>query len=144
MQNVHHEVFSSHLANYEILLQSSVRWQIWGADRSFLHKNWFLNKCLVYGWQKMEKRDNKIFMLSPGRQYFTMQGQQLRRGTTSVKVRFCSTLWGKKKRVVHRQKARIRVQIRRVDLYLVYLTKHKFCVRPGFIPAGATGLNVTR
>ena len=26
---VHHEVFSSHLANYGILLQSGVRWQVW-------------------------------------------------------------------------------------------------------------------
>ena len=46
-QNVHHEVFSSHLANYEILLQSGARWQIWGAERSCLHKHWFLSKCLV-------------------------------------------------------------------------------------------------
>ena len=33
----------------------------------------------------MEKRDNEIFMQSPG-------GKQLRRETTSVKVRFGSTL----------------------------------------------------
>ena len=30
-QNVHYQVFSSHLANFEILLQSCARWQIWGA-----------------------------------------------------------------------------------------------------------------
>ena len=49
-QNIHHEVFSPHLANYEILLQSGARWQIWGAERSYLHKHWFpnLNKCLEF------------------------------------------------------------------------------------------------
>ena len=46
-QNIHHEVFSSHLANYKILLQSGARWQIWGAERSYLHKHLFLNKFLV-------------------------------------------------------------------------------------------------
>ena len=46
-QNVHHELFSSHLANYEILLQSGARWQIWGVDQTYLHKYWFFNKCLV-------------------------------------------------------------------------------------------------
>ena len=32
--NIHHEVFSSYLANCEILLQSGAGWQIWGAERS--------------------------------------------------------------------------------------------------------------
>ena len=40
----------------------------------------------------MEKRDNEIFMKSPGRRYLAKQGKQLRRKTTSVKVRFGSTL----------------------------------------------------
>ena len=42
--------------------------------------------------QNMEKMDNEIFMQPPGRQYLAMQGKQLRRETTNVKVRFCSTL----------------------------------------------------
>ena len=41
---VFNQVFSSHLANYEILLQSGARPQIWGAGWSYLHKHWFLNK----------------------------------------------------------------------------------------------------
>ena len=40
----------------------------------------------------MEKRDNEIFMQSPGRRYLAKLGKQLRRETTSVKVRFGSTL----------------------------------------------------
>ena len=40
----------------------------------------------------MEKRDNEIFMQSPGHRYLAMQGKQQCRETTSVKVRFCSTL----------------------------------------------------
>ena len=75
-----------------------------------------------------------------------MPGKQLRRETASVKVRFGSTLQGKKKRAVHRQKARIPIQVRigSVDLHFVQSIKHKFCVSPGFIPAGATGRHVTR
>ena len=70
-QKVHHEVFSSHLVNHRILLQSSARWQVWGAERSYLHKHWFLNKCLLQRRQNMEKRDSEIFIQSPGRQYIT-------------------------------------------------------------------------
>ena len=39
----------------------------------------------------MEKRDNEISMQSPGHRYLAMQGKQLRRATTSVKVRFGSS-----------------------------------------------------
>ena len=42
-----HNLSRSHLANCEILLNSCVRWQIWGAERSYLHIHWFLNNCLV-------------------------------------------------------------------------------------------------
>ena len=56
-QNVHNELFSSHLANYEIFLQSGA---------SYLHEHWFLNRCLDKGRQNMENRDNVIFMQSPG------------------------------------------------------------------------------
>ena len=41
-----------------------------------------------------------------------------------------------RKKGLHRQKARIHIQIRRVDLHLVYLSKHKVCV---LHDAGATG-----
>ena len=40
----------------------------------------------------MEKRENEIFMQSPGRRYLAITGKQLRRKTTSVKLRFCSML----------------------------------------------------
>ena len=40
----------------------------------------------------MEKRDNEIFMQSPGRRYLAMQGKQLRRETTSVNETISSTL----------------------------------------------------
>ena len=40
----------------------------------------------------MEKRNNEIFMQSPGRQYLVMQGKQLSRETTSVNERISSTL----------------------------------------------------
>ena len=42
----------------------------------------------------MEKRDNRdeIFMQSPGRRYLAIPGKLLHRETTSVKVRFGSTL----------------------------------------------------
>ena len=53
---------------------------------------------------------------SPGRRYLAMPGKQLRRETTSVKVRLgCQS----KKRAVHRQKARIHIRIRSVDLHFV-------------------------
>ena len=67
----------------------------------------------------MEKRDNEISMQSPGRQYFAMPGKQLRRETTSVKVKFDSTLLGKKTIAVHWQKARIHIRIGSVDLHFV-------------------------
>ena len=34
-QNIHNQVFWSHLANHQILLQSCARWQIWGAEQSY-------------------------------------------------------------------------------------------------------------
>ena len=36
-QNIYHQVFWSNLANDEILFQSCARWQIGGAERSYLH-----------------------------------------------------------------------------------------------------------
>ena len=39
----------------------------------------------------MEKRDNEIFMQSPGCRYLAMSGKQLRRETTSVEERISST-----------------------------------------------------
>ena len=62
----------------------------------------------------MEKRDNEIFMQSPGRRYLAMPGKQQRRETTSVNERICSTLLSKKKRGLHRQKARNHIQVRSV------------------------------
>ena len=52
----------------------------------------------------MEKRNHEIFMQSPGRRYLAMPGKLLRRKTTSINGRFSSTLWSKKKWVMHRQK----------------------------------------
>ena len=46
-QNIHHQESWFHLVNHEMLLQSCVRWQIWGAELSYLHKRLFLIKCLV-------------------------------------------------------------------------------------------------
>ena len=40
----------------------------------------------------MEKRDNEIFIQSPGRRYLAMPGKQLRRETTSVNETISSTL----------------------------------------------------
>ena len=40
----------------------------------------------------MEKRDNEIFMHSPGHQYLAMPGKLLRRETISVKEMFGSRL----------------------------------------------------
>ena len=62
----------------------------------------------------MEKRDFEFFRQSPNR-YLAMPGRQLRRATTSVNGRIGSTLKSMKKRVLHRQKARIHIQIRSVD-----------------------------
>ena len=39
----------------------------------------------------MEKRENRIFMQSHGRQYLAMLGKLLRRTTTSLKGRIVST-----------------------------------------------------
>ena len=73
--------------------------------------------------EKLE-RDKEIFMQSPGRRYPAMPGKQLRIETTSVKGRFDSTLQGKKKSVVHRQKARIHIRIRSVDKTQILWCSH--------------------
>ena len=92
--------------------------------------------------------ENEIFMQSPGRRYLAKQGKQLHRETTSVKVSLSKVLFHavglKKKKVVHRQKARIHIRIRSMDLHFMQSTKYKFCVSLGFIPAGVTGCHVTR
>ena len=67
----------------------------------------------------MEKRDNEIFMQSSGSRYLAMLNKLLRRATTSVDEGIGSTLSSKKKRVLHRQKARIHIQIRSVEVHLV-------------------------
>ena len=67
----------------------------------------------------MEKRDNEIFMQSPGRRYLAKLGKQLRRETTSINERIYSIIQSNKKRVVHRHKARIHIRIRSVDLPFV-------------------------
>ena len=74
----------------------------------------------------IEKWENAIFMQSPGSWCLAMQGKLLCRTITSVNKRIGSTLYSKKKRVLHRQRARIHVQIRNVDLHFVYLEEHKF------------------
>ena len=56
---------------------------------------YYIHKGQVPRWR--DSRDNEIFMQSPGRRYLTMPGKRLRRETTSVKVRFGSTLKCKKK-----------------------------------------------
>ena len=80
-------------------------------------------------------------MQSPGRRYLARQATAQGNHHCQSKVRFHAV--GQKKRVVHRQKARIHIRIRSVDLHFVQSTKHKFCVSQGFIPAGATGRHVT-
>ena len=72
--------FWSHLVNHKLLLHSGARWQIWGAEQYYLHKHWFLNKCLVQGRQNMEERDSKVFMQSSCllRRATTVSGSVLR------------------------------------------------------------------
>ena len=79
-------------------------------------------KMNVYGRQKMEKaseKDQEIFMLSPGSQYFTMPSKLLRRTTTNVNVRIGSTLLVKEKGVYIGRKLISKIIIRSVNLYLV-------------------------
>ena len=52
-QNIHHQVIWPHLANHEILLQSCVRWQIWGAEQSH---------CTYIGfWRSALSREDGIW-----------------------------------------------------------------------------------
>ena len=70
----------------------------------------------------MKERNHEIFMQSPGSQYLVMPGKLLLTvciATTSVNRRINFTVTSKKKRGLHRQKARIHIKIRRVDLNFV-------------------------
>ena len=66
----------------------------------------------------MEKRDNKIFMLSPGHQNLAMAGKLLHRATI-INGRIDFILLSKTKKVLHRQKARI---------HFLMECGHTFCV----------------
>ena len=61
-------------------------------------------------------------MQSPGSRYLAMQVNLLRRATTSVNERICSSAsrYTAKKGGLHKQKARIHIQIRSVGLNFVY------------------------
>ena len=104
---------------------------------------------LVLGRQNMEKRDNKIFMQSPGSLYLVMQGNLPHIATTTVKKRIKKRgCIGRKKESIFQSGVGSNWQ-RTVSSFMqlptwTYSANHKFRVLQDYKLAGATGRHVTR
>ena len=86
----------------------------------------------------MEKCKNEIFIQSPGSRYLALPGKLLHRAANGVHGMIRSVLKSKKKRGLHRQKARIHVRIISVEPTFRVISEALFGVSSGHIPAGPT------